>query len=238
MTSTTPGICRGGVCTLVQNVIYILYLHISPIIIYHIQDIQKSPSRSSPNGMAGDQLTPDQHCSENNLRWKSFKNSRSWVCQRNWLLDKKKKKEETSKRTWSPSKKLSPMMITVPPPVVQPSLQTESLVIYLSLLVLPLSYDDQKKECYKRDFYDPMQCSPWRDCLDARYCSCWVEAGVESWVAWTYFLCNACTNAQYSILNAFNASTQYCKHYKANKIMFFLEKKKIAMTLFVANLQL
>ena len=117
-------------------------------------------------------------------------------------------------------------MITVPPPVVQPSLQTESLVIYLSLLVLPLSYDDQKKECYKRDFYDPMQCSPWRDCLDARYCSCWVEPGVESWVAWTYFLCNACTNAQYLILNAFNASTQYCKHYKANKIMFFLEKKK------------
>ena len=42
--------------------------------------------------MAGDQLTPDQHCSENNLRWKSFKCSRSWVCQRNWLLDKKRRR--------------------------------------------------------------------------------------------------------------------------------------------------
>ena len=131
--------------------------------------------------MAGDQLTPDQHCSENNLKGENLLNVQDLESVKeigSWI--KRKEEEETSKRTWSPSKKLSPMMITVPPPVVQPSLQTESLVIYLSLLVLPLSYDDQKKECYKRDFYDPMQCSPWRDCLDARYCSCWVEAGVES----------------------------------------------------------
>ena len=33
--------------------------------------------------------------------------------------------------------------------------------------------------------------SPGWDCLYARYGSCRVEAGVQSWVAWTYFSCNA-----------------------------------------------
>ena len=44
------------------------------------------------------------------------------------LKKRKKMWQRVKSVTWSPSKKLSPMMMTVPPPVVQPSLGEMALM--------------------------------------------------------------------------------------------------------------